>query len=136
MKQTHRPIDTGVGELQGRTGIALDSFYFNMGTLSLELEGGFLPTHATSSADEVGFKLIFAGLLAFQMIELDTWESMLTSEDAGISSFDEVLNSEWLARMGGKASPKHKHYRLITYDYVIDVICQWFELTTDKPSES
>jgi hypothetical protein len=73
------------------------------------------------------YSIRFSGVLAFQMVELDTWDSMQRGGWPE-TSFDEVINSSWLAGMRGKVKPVHRHFLFQTYDQVFEVICQSYEL--------
>lgn len=50
------------------------------------------------------------------MAELDSWD--FKSE----SSFDEVIDSDWVTSLASAASNVHKHYLLQTYDHVFEII--------------
>lgn len=52
------------------------------------------------------------------------------------SSFDEINQSNWIASMDGKISPDHRHFILATYDDVIEVICQDFDLALEQPRQN
>ncbi|MEM1296443.1 MAG: hypothetical protein AAGH89_13830, partial [Verrucomicrobiota bacterium] len=69
------------------------------------------------------YRIDFSGVLAFQIIELDSWDG--ESE----SSFDEILESEWIRDLGGKVTSEHRHFLVQTYDDVIEVVCEAFEFT-------
>ena len=67
------------------------------------------------------YELFFTGVLALKMIELDSWDFECAS------SFDEILESEWIAELGGKVSSDDKHVFVQTYDDIFEVICSSYE---------
>lgn len=71
----------------------------------------------------IRYRLEFKGVLALRVVELDSrsWE--------GQSSFDEVMESDWIRDLGGKVTEANRHFVLQTYDDVFDVICREYELT-------
>lgn len=58
----------------------------------------------------------------------------------GRSSFDEIQRSSWLADLQArddtqKLSPRHKHFYIMTYDHVFDIIAKSYHLeATDEPN--
>ncbi len=58
------------------------------------------------------YELMFFGILALKIIELDSWDY------SSASSFDEVVNSNRIKKLGGKANSSHKHFVVQTYDDV------------------
>ena len=74
----------------------------------------------------VKYSITFSGILLFRMIELDF------EDFKGQSSFDEVINSDWISEMrknsSGKLTPNHKHYFLQTYDDIFDIVCSSYDL--------
>ncbi len=122
----HVPIQTKLGILHGRDCIYLDKVKLLNGNNTLVLIGeinGNLCSEQRIGAD-IPYKLIFTGVLALKMIELDSWDG--NSE----SSFDEVINSTWVKCLGGKVQSWHKHYLVQTYDEVFEVVCEKHEFTT------
>jgi hypothetical protein len=59
------------------------------------------------------------------MLELDSWDYI--SE----SSFDEVVDSDWIDSIGGKATARHRHILLQTYDDVFEVVCENVEFAVE-----
>jgi hypothetical protein len=128
-EQLFQPIKTPIGILKGRDAIFLDRLNIDIQQGILTLEGGFNGELASEPiSEEVGYSLVFYGVLALKVIELDSWDYKCAS------SFDEVVNSEWCAKLGGKVDESFKHYMVQTYDDVIDVVCRKFTLTI-KASE-
>ncbi len=121
----HTPIETPIGILTGRDAIYLDKFEFD--SFNLTLTGSFNGHLASNTTERwIEYELTFFGVLALKLIELDSWDFKCAS------SFDEVLNSEWQAKLGGKVSQRHKHYFFQAYDEVIEVICNSYALTCGK----
>jgi hypothetical protein len=121
-KRAYRPIETEIGILNGRDAIYLDSFEYELHGL-LRLSGEFNGRLASKPVDKfVKYVLTFNNVLAFKVIELDSWDY----ESA--SSFDEIVDSEWCRTLGGKITPHHKHYLFQTYDDVIEVVADKFTL--------
>ena len=74
MEQRYFAIKTEVGIVRGRDAIFLDSIEFDYPSNRIRFCGSFNPHLCSDIADsdeEVGFELMFFGLLALQMIELD-----------------------------------------------------------------
>jgi hypothetical protein len=124
-----RPLETTVGHLRGRDCIYLDSVSLPdeirvlvlRGTINGDLTerrvpGVFLP-----------FEARFTGVLAIRVVELDSWSF------AGDSSLDEVLDSPWIAELGGKVTPDHRHFTIQTYDDVFDVVCESASVSVYEP---
>ena len=121
--QVFQPVETPLGILKGRDAIFLDKLEVDIQQGTLTIKGGFNGHLASKPIDkEVGYTLTFSDVLAFKVIELDSWSFNAAS------SFDEVVNSEWRAQLGGKVDQSHRHYIIQTYDDVIDVVCRKFTL--------
>lgn len=120
-----RPIETPIGIFRGRDAIYLDSLEYELHGL-LRLTGGFNRRLASKRADSfANYILTFSGVLAFKVIEIDSWDYECDS------SFDEIVDSDWCKTLGGKITPSHKHYQIQTYDYVIEVVADKFSLKID-----
>jgi len=129
------PISTEIGTLCGRDAIYLDGVAVSDNCNTLELSGEFNCALASKPppvpARWQAYQLRFRGVLAYQVVELDTWESAAGGSWPE-SSFDEVSESEWLARIRGpmsRVAPQHRHFVFRTYDRVFEVVCTMFELT-------
>jgi hypothetical protein len=110
-------IETPYGVLYGRDTIFLDSMDVSQGMNVVELRGEL---NVAASADERDQPYIFrfTGVMALQWVELDSWEG------EGVSSFDEVLDSPWIAALGGKVDPsRHRHFHIQTYDEGFEIVC-------------
>ena len=140
MQQIFQPIDTEVGVIFGRDAIFLDSVIVGVYPNSLELIGEFNSSLCSKYKDRdefIKYNLKFSGVLAYMMTELDLRDFL------GKSSFDLVVNSEWINELNKWNSSKklksdHKHFMVFTYDDVFDVICQSYELTLleSRPKKS
>ncbi|MCP5098122.1 MAG: hypothetical protein GY943_21450 [Chloroflexi bacterium] len=118
--QKFQPIQTRLGTIYGRDAIFLDE-------LDVEIRSGFIKLSGSlngklcskASAHWYNYELVFSNILAFKVIELDSWNFSYS-----VSSFDEIINSMWIQELGGKVKPSHKHYLVQTYDDVIEVVCK------------
>ena len=123
---TNVAVDTPVGTLSGRDCIYLDDISFgdDANTLILkgELNGSLCSNAALGST--YSYVATFHGLMAIEMLELDSWNW------SGESSFDEVQHSEWVARLGGKVTSEHRHLLFQTYDLVFNIVCSRFDFET------
>ena len=124
-------ISTPIGILRGRNAIYLDAATLSNNCSTLELSGEFnchLASKPLTNTRWQRYRIAFHNVIALQMIELDTWESLPQGSE-GESCFDECIDSAWLAQMGGKATAEHRHFVVWTYDDVFGVICKGYELT-------
>ncbi len=137
MKEQHfSPIKTQLGTLIGRDAIYLNSMFYDGGDLIFE---GNVNGHLASipTNDNVFYRLTFSGVMALKMIELDSLYHLDPMSDISgdCSSFDQIINSQWIAELGGKVTAAHKHYHFGTYDDIFEVVCEDYELNmwTTKP---
>ena len=130
-------IETTIGTLWGRDCIFLDRLALSNdatlvleGTINTAIVKGFLAPTEMPASEELPYVLRFFQTLAFQVYELDTWQSQnKNSDDAFMgSSLEEVVNSEWVASLGGKVTPQCRHFSVLTYDDVIEAVSRDFEL--------
>lgn len=125
--EIHRPVETKIGYLDVRGAIFLLSASFERPTLVLE--GGVSGLSATNAqAEWYHFQLVFEEVLAVQMTALESWSQQETAARQ-ISSFDEILFSPWYASLGGKATPSHRHFAVLTHDDVFEVLCESYRLS-------
>ncbi len=124
-----RIVETPVGTLRGRDCVFLDSATFAetntlvlRGTLNGDLCG------QPSPGSDLPFVITFTGVLAVRMLELDCWGGSCSS------SFDEVLESRWIAELGGKVTGRCRHFVLQTYDDVFDVVCDDVSVVVKHPN--
>lgn len=130
MDETCHPIETKIGVLKGRDAIYLDTFDYDGSDLFVRgMMNGNLASNTTER--DIFYSIRFRGVLALQVLELDSWFHLGWSSNRE-SSFDEVINSRWQASLGGKVMPEHQHYSFATYDDIIDVVCHGFELCLRK----
>ncbi len=124
-KRKYQPIETEYGFLAGRDCIYLDDVSFLNGTYRLRLSGKInkilVSDPPESSERFIPYELVFSGVLALKMIELDSWDFECES------SFDEILDSEWVADLGGKVTSTDKHIFVQTYDDVFEVVCSSYK---------
>ena len=126
LKRKYQPIETEYGFLSGRDCIYLDDVSFLNGrTYKLRLKGKInrnLVSAPPESAERfIPYELIFTRVMALKIMELDSWDFECES------SFDEILNSEWVAELGVKVSSNAKHIFVQTYDEVFEVVCSSYE---------
>ena len=126
MKRIYKPQPTKFGNSNGRDAIYMEEVSFQNRTNTLILDVEFNTSLCSNATDEnvefVGAKIVFYEVLATKIIELDSWD--WESE----SSFDEVEDSEWIKELGGKVKDSNKHYLIQTYDDVIEVVCENYEI--------
>jgi hypothetical protein len=126
MPRRFKPIETPLGFVHGRDGIYLDEVIFRDRTNTLVLIGSFNTSHCSAAPKDIidfdSFRMTFNEVLAVQIIELDSWDFQCES------SFDEILDSEWIRSLGGKVTATDRHFLIQTYDDVIEVVCGDFEI--------
>ena len=127
MARRYRPVETKLGVAKGRDAIYLDAIKWVQRTNRVLLHGS-LNAELCSAGDRASvefprYRIDFNGVLAFQNIELDSWDG------ESQSSFDEIIESEWIRDLGGKVTSEHRHFLVQTYDDVIEVVCESFEFT-------
>ena len=137
-------ITTTIGTLRGRDCVFLDRLSMSdsamlvlEGTINTGVVRQFIAPNDMPASGELPYTLTFRGVLAVQVYELDTWESQEHDDNVLLeSSFEEIVDSPWIASLQGKITPNDRHFRLMTYDDVVDVICRDFELVFDPNAES
>src|SRR5262245_35500722 len=94
--EVFQPIQTAIGIVGGRDAIFLDKVQYEIHPLTLTLTGSLNGTLSSvgQSGAVYGYCLTFFHIQAWQTLELD-----LALPHEGQSSFDQVLNSHWLARL-------------------------------------
>ncbi len=131
MKQKIIPIITSVGKIWGRDAIFLDEVKI-VNEITFEITGDFNGNLCENLEDDTSQKyhIIFNSVHLFKMTELDYDEIEYES------SFDEITNSEQLAKMIkmdnemhiGKIDKSYRHFVFRTYDSVFEIIGTGFEL--------
>lgn len=123
--EENEPIETNLGILRGRSCIFLDEVDLS-DTNTLILRGGINGTTCSLAEDkkEYPYKLIFRGVLALKMVELES------STTIAKSCFDIVRNSAWITEVskGDKFNERHNHYFVQTYDEVFEVVSEEYSL--------
>ncbi|MBC1339500.1 hypothetical protein [Listeria innocua] len=122
-----KPIEINQQIIYGRDKIWLNALQQNDNILTLLLEIEF-----ENSSSQLN--LIFSGLLFHSSTELDTYEkskwstSWLTSQ----SNFEQIQDSDLINERVKIRDDYNvqdfKHYRVSTYDYIIDVIAKDYQL--------
>ena len=128
-------VKTAIGTLWGRDCIFLDNVTMSngelilTGTINTDIVLEFVQPEGMPKSGELPYEFTFRGVLAVRIIELDTWESQNHDDDAFMeSSFEEILDSSWLSNLGGKISSACRHFRIATYDDIVEVISGSFEI--------
>lgn len=137
LMQTRNTIHTDLGILWGRDCVFLDSVSMpDMTTLRLHgsinanIVRDFCAPDGWSKSDEIPYVFTFLRCLGYRVLELDTWDSQNDDTNAFLdSSFQEIVNSKWLASLAGKRDHSHRHFQLATYDEVFDIICSDYNLS-------
>jgi len=117
-----------LGKIWGRDAIYLDKIKFE-GTRKVILFGTFNGSLCENIKDSkwVSYELTFTGLLEFRTIELD-----LFPDTEYTSSFERVIDSARIKKFSKRAQNKlkdsHEHFIFHTYDDVIEVIANGFEI--------
>ena len=125
-------VVTTLGILKGRDAVYLDKIEFDAThTVKLigEINGNLLEKEHTTSGF-LKFSFVFKQVLAFEMIELDSWFPPELWNEQG-SSFARIINSQWIDALKGKVTPQHQHYLLVTYDDVFQIICETMEINIE-----
>ena len=127
------PLPTSAGLLYGRDCVYLDNAQFESSSrlhITGELNGALIrhshpETQDRETQDFVPFYLIFESVIASSTCELDTYENLAPLHTDGTRpSFVEIQNSPWLERLPVRQDFDHRiyhHFRLYTYDTVLDV---------------
>lgn len=130
---TYKPMNTEQGVLAGRDCIYLTEINYDVKIRNLTLKGvvnNYISDKTLLDKRFSEYSLTFTGVLALRITELDSWEEIMDDEYFKVeSSFDEVLNSNWIKKLGGKVDSNHHHYLVQTYDDVFDIVCLSSEMT-------
>jgi len=125
------PVSTEIGTLSGRDAIYLTSVSFPDRCNTVEVSGEFNCALASKPLAATGkwqaYTIRFCNVLALRVTELAAWESTQGGKWPK-TSFDEVIESEWLAQLRSSENPELHHFILQTYDDVFEVICAGYEL--------
>lgn len=130
------PVETDeLGVLRGRDCIFLDSVQENdIGDLVFkgEINGSLLEGNNTKYIKNyIKYSLTFKSVMAYFACELDTYFNLFNSSSLSTSSFDLIDNSKWLQSLPIKQDIDksiYKHYRLVTYDRVYDIVAASYNL--------
>lgn len=128
------------GELKGRDCIYLNQVIFDDNNRSLvikgEINGNLITQENIDNEKDFPFTLTFERIIHYSTTELDTYCG-LKGGDFSKSSFDEVLNSEFLANFPIRddyEKSDFRHFLVFTYDFVFDILARDFvlEYTTNS----
>ncbi|ATY55169.1 hypothetical protein CLN77_12290 [Listeria monocytogenes] len=125
MEKSH-PIKINNQLIYGRDKTWLESLHQTPDQLTLSIE--------VDLEESMFLKMIFNGLIFYSSTELDTYEkskwssSWLTSQ----SNFEQIQDSDLINERvkirDDYNAQDFKHYRISTYDYIIDVIAKNYQL--------
>lgn len=115
-------LNTEVGMLKGRDAIFLDRIVFDRET-EATLTGDF-----NSDQGNKNFEMRFKGIVYFSAIELD-FDERGQMESLGIIENSEKIKSFRSLDHSRKTNDEHKHYYVRTYDTVLEIVSDKFELT-------
>jgi hypothetical protein len=129
-----KPVKTKIGTLFGRDAIYLDEYSSRNGGYELFLKGEINGALASESPSKgmCSYEILFTGVIALKITELDTYEAYQAKLGWPETSFDEVLESDWITSLDGKVNSKCKEFVFQTYDYVFEVICSEYHLEIIK----
>lgn len=119
---TTKSIITEIGIIEGRDAILLDGVLQCNAEVLLEGRiNAALCSRPTNNARWVPYRISFIGVKAFDCreVEISDWRNP--------SSFCEIVDSEWLGRLGLRAPCRH--YVFATYDYVYEVAAKEYRLS-------
>ena len=128
-----KPIETKYGFLEGRDSIFLDEISFTNGTNHLHMKGSINGSLCSKPVSEkwIPYELTFEWIVASKITGLDAWESQKNWYNE--TSFDEILESNWLKEVACANSKEHKQFIILTYDDVVEVVCRSFHLNFGRP---
>lgn len=113
----------------------LDHVHLTRETGTLFVEGGL---DDREHRRDLSFQLRFHQVLAFTVLELDAWLHTTPHDCEDNRAFFKVEHSPWLSIFAGKLRPDHRHFVLVTYDDVIEVVstgCEWSVPGLEPPQE-
>lgn len=122
------------GELKGRDCIYLNHVIFDDNNRNLLLKGkinaNLLTQDDIDNEKDFVFNLTFKRVIHYSTTELDTY-CRLKGGDFSKSSFDEILNSQFLANFPIRKDYQKsdfRHFIVFTYDFVFDILATDFVL--------
>lgn len=120
----HVAVETALGRFYGRDCIYVDAIAISGRTLeTLKLDGTITGELCSNpKPGDILYSLQFQGILALRITEFDSCHNT-----DGESCFDEVIDSKWIRSLGGKVDATCRHFELITYDHVFEVVCGSYE---------
>lgn len=130
MDEHFAPCTTVVGFIHGRDAFFLDDVHHEPKHLHLTFRGELTSSLCSippSTDDFVPYQLSFFEVLAFKMEEIDF------SSRRNRSSFAEIKQSQWRKQLQmsdatKRLSAMHKHFSLVTYDHIFDIIAKSYDL--------
>ena len=126
MTESVRAVETEFGFVAGRDSLYVDDVQYRLGKV-LRLIGEINVSRCSRYAQVSGgrpFRLTFEYPLAIRVVPLEfTWDIHRQT------AFDEIVESEWVGSMRSDdhsriVLPDHTHYRVMTYEDLIDVVAR------------
>jgi hypothetical protein len=127
------PIETSIGQLNGRDAIFLDDISFDYSKHKVTFKGEFncsLCSNYLGNKDFILYELIFQNVYDFKMTELDNYiegDNIETKSSFGFVE-DSPLIKGIIKKVGKRLPMDSKHFILQTYDDVFDIVATDFEL--------
>ena len=123
--QTFQPIETPIGVLQTQQAFFVHSVDLSQYPSAATLRGSLDVRGATKPivGDFVEFVVTFHGMKAFLMNPASA-----SFNAQSVSSFDEVVQSSWIAAIHPGEVDGHRHFVMHTADEVIEVIALGYRL--------
>lgn len=132
------PIETDAGVIRKRDGIFLDRVQDDGYHIIFSGEiNKTVVSNNRSGKEWLPYTLTFQGVLASFSCELDTYENLGDVSYHESSDFDLIEESAWLQSLPVRKDydkGSYRHYRLVTYDTVYNIIAKNYELLIDMES--
>ncbi|MGN0696024.1 MAG: hypothetical protein ACI4J5_04570 [Oscillospiraceae bacterium] len=129
--------DKTLGQLHGRDCIFVSSVTQKDDKLSVSGEINGLLAEKVGEDKQIEYTLTFHGVIAYYVCELDTYLNTDTISDEH-SDLDIVENSRWLGSLPIRTDidkTMYRHYRMLTYDFVYNIIADSYEMKCDFVKE-
>lgn len=116
-----RLIETRFGTLHQRSATFLRAIEYPSGTSTMVLSGRFYGSgcRPVPLSGWFRYRLCFEGIVAQQVLELDSWLGFLDHEGYQKSSLYELVDSTWLADL---RRPEHRHFVFRSYDEAFELL--------------
>lgn len=121
----HKKIQTQLGYINGRDTIYLENIENSLFPLQLKLLGEISGNGCSLEKwknEFLKYELFFSSVAMYNCFELDYFPYKKQLK----SSFDEIVNSEWLEKL--QLTETHKHFVVSTYDHIFEIIAKEYDL--------